>query len=463
MPTRLAGARPGHPGCPSSPPVRDMAASWTCRSCWSGTVMPEDEAPSQGDDRLRPLSKRGRAQAVALVPVLSGYLPRRILSSPSVRCCETVRPTAEALSLPVESIDELAEGNGSDTVRLVRRMAGEPAVLCTHGDVATAVLDVAGGRRRRRGGPAAPAEGRRVGHQVDRVVAGHRRAHPAAQEHRPVSTGPPAVAPVRSTGTGHRASDRYAEAAMNDPQRFDPGAFEVFRVLDRSFDHALGDGGAPLRARRRPHLRRDPDLRDAADRPGGRGRGRASPGPPAHRRRDQLLQDGGPVGGAGGVRHSSPAEAEFHHHLYDEGSAGVRGGERIARSPPGVDRMPVAGRGPDRGRRPGAPWGADRADRRGKGLDGPDRGGAPARSPAAGRQPAPAGGRARPTGPASSCWWCGATSRPIWPSSTGPGPSTAMCRSRPSCRSSPCSGARCTATTPSPWPSSGRPARSRCG
>jgi phosphohistidine phosphatase SixA len=94
----------------------------------------------QGDDRVRPLSKRGRAQAEALVEVLSEFRPQRILSSPYVRCCETVQPTAEALGLAVESIDELAEGHGPDAVRLLERMAGESAVLCTHGDVSTEVL-----------------------------------------------------------------------------------------------------------------------------------------------------------------------------------------------------------------------------------------------------------------------------------------------------------------------------------
>jgi 8-oxo-dGTP diphosphatase len=94
----------------------------------------------KGDDRARPLSKRGAAQADALVPLLSDFRPQRILSSPFVRCCETVRPTAEALGLPVESIDELAEGHGSDALRLMERMAGESAVLCTHGDVATEAL-----------------------------------------------------------------------------------------------------------------------------------------------------------------------------------------------------------------------------------------------------------------------------------------------------------------------------------
>lgn len=98
----------------------------------------------KGDDRTRPLSKRGSAQARALVPLLTAHRPQRILSSPYMRCCATVQPTAEALGLPVESIEELAEGHGEETIRLMERMAGEAAVLCTHGDVAQAVLEALG-------------------------------------------------------------------------------------------------------------------------------------------------------------------------------------------------------------------------------------------------------------------------------------------------------------------------------
>ncbi len=94
----------------------------------------------QGDDRDRPLSPRGRAQAEALVGLLDGYRPRRILSSPYVRCYETVRPLSEALGLPVESVDELGEGSGPAALALLERMAGESAVLCTHRDIATALL-----------------------------------------------------------------------------------------------------------------------------------------------------------------------------------------------------------------------------------------------------------------------------------------------------------------------------------
>ncbi len=104
----------------------------------------------KGDARVRPLSKRGLAQAQNLVPLLGEYRPKRVLSSPFVRCFETVRPTAEALGLPVESIDELAEGHGAEALRLMERMEGESAVLCTHGDVALEVLDSLAGERSRK-------------------------------------------------------------------------------------------------------------------------------------------------------------------------------------------------------------------------------------------------------------------------------------------------------------------------
>jgi phosphohistidine phosphatase SixA len=95
----------------------------------------------EGEDAARPLSPRGRAQAGALVPLLAEYRPRRILASPAVRCFETVRPLAESLDLPIESVGELAEGNGPAALHLLHRMAGETAVLSTHGDIADEVLD----------------------------------------------------------------------------------------------------------------------------------------------------------------------------------------------------------------------------------------------------------------------------------------------------------------------------------
>ena len=95
----------------------------------------------QGDDRLRPLDERGRAQAEGLADLLRGYEPTAILSSGAVRCVQTVEPPAKALGLEVEERDELAEGKASDDVlSLVSSIPDDVAVLCTHGDVITEVL-----------------------------------------------------------------------------------------------------------------------------------------------------------------------------------------------------------------------------------------------------------------------------------------------------------------------------------
>src|SRR5699024_4607764 len=58
-----------------------------------------------GADRARPLDARGRERAEALVPELRRLGVRRVVSSPYVRCAQTVEP----LGLPVEYDDRLAE------------------------------------------------------------------------------------------------------------------------------------------------------------------------------------------------------------------------------------------------------------------------------------------------------------------------------------------------------------------
>ena len=53
-----------------------------------------------------------------------------------MRCRQTVEPLAEARGVPVEPSDALREGASlPDSLRLVEKVAGENAVLCTHGDV----------------------------------------------------------------------------------------------------------------------------------------------------------------------------------------------------------------------------------------------------------------------------------------------------------------------------------------
>lgn len=94
----------------------------------------------KGDDRSRPLSPKGQRQAKALVEQLEPWAPSRVLSSPYLRCIETVRPLAGELGLKVEAVDELAEGAGLDAVHLVRSLHDTHVALCTHGDVIPEIL-----------------------------------------------------------------------------------------------------------------------------------------------------------------------------------------------------------------------------------------------------------------------------------------------------------------------------------
>ena len=100
-----------------------------------------------GDDQLRPLDARGRADSYGLAALLAIFAPRaRVLSSPAVRCTETVRPYAQAFGGVVEAEDALAlhdragqpllsrTGRTDALGRLVRTLvaARRPAVVCLH-------------------------------------------------------------------------------------------------------------------------------------------------------------------------------------------------------------------------------------------------------------------------------------------------------------------------------------------
>ena len=65
---------------------------------------------------------------------LEPYAVERVLSSPFVRCVQTVEPLAVARGLDVETTEVLADGAGADGVhRLLEELAGSPVVLCVHG------------------------------------------------------------------------------------------------------------------------------------------------------------------------------------------------------------------------------------------------------------------------------------------------------------------------------------------
>lgn len=93
-------------------------------------------------DEVRPLTAKGHAQAAALVTRFDRFAVERILSSPYLRCTQTVAPLAAARGLAVELSDHLAEGRGVAAVALVRGLLAlhDDILLCTHGDIVYDVL-----------------------------------------------------------------------------------------------------------------------------------------------------------------------------------------------------------------------------------------------------------------------------------------------------------------------------------
>jgi len=98
-------------------------------------------------DSLRPLDARGREQAEALVPILTSYGAFRVVTSPSVRCIDTVRPYAAAAGREVQRRAGLSEEGfaqqpdhaSGHLTRVLER--GEAALVCSHGPVLPVLLD----------------------------------------------------------------------------------------------------------------------------------------------------------------------------------------------------------------------------------------------------------------------------------------------------------------------------------
>jgi phosphohistidine phosphatase SixA len=89
-----------------------------------------------GDDRLRPLSKKGFKQAAALVGILEPFPITAIYSSPFRRCVQTVEPLARARELPLKESPHLTEGHGlAGAMEFMGDRSLDHVVLSTHGDI----------------------------------------------------------------------------------------------------------------------------------------------------------------------------------------------------------------------------------------------------------------------------------------------------------------------------------------
>jgi broad specificity phosphatase PhoE len=90
-----------------------------------------------GDDFHRPLDARGRRQSDELVELLRPLGVRRVLSSPYVRCLQTVEPLAAALGVELEVDSRLEEGARAAAADLLHE---DGVVCCTHGDIVEALV-----------------------------------------------------------------------------------------------------------------------------------------------------------------------------------------------------------------------------------------------------------------------------------------------------------------------------------
>ena len=101
-----------------------------------------------GDDRQRPLSKKGLKQADEIAEMLRAQEITAVYSSPYLRCVQTVEPLARALRLAVMQAPELAEGQGvRGLYRFFDNRSLDRVVLATHGDVVWELVEDLTARR----------------------------------------------------------------------------------------------------------------------------------------------------------------------------------------------------------------------------------------------------------------------------------------------------------------------------
>ena len=140
--------------CPLSSPWR--AAAGSCRSGMRLTLIRHAFAGHKrnwaGPDINRPLDERGLRLVHGLTTLLLRYKVGQIVSSPALRCRQTVHPLAERVDLTVETSAALG---AADTVNgIICQSSAHPAfndaVVCTHDELLQPLLQLEGIRRETR-------------------------------------------------------------------------------------------------------------------------------------------------------------------------------------------------------------------------------------------------------------------------------------------------------------------------
>jgi 8-oxo-(d)GTP phosphatase len=114
------------------PPADDVVPIYVIRHTEAG-----ERETWREPDELRPMSKTGREQALKLWASLKDVAFTRLLSSPFIRCIQTLEPFSDALGIDITIARELAEGEpvaGAEAWALAAAADG-PAALSTHGDI----------------------------------------------------------------------------------------------------------------------------------------------------------------------------------------------------------------------------------------------------------------------------------------------------------------------------------------
>jgi phosphohistidine phosphatase SixA len=92
-------------------------------------------------DEERPLTSAGRRQALGLLAQLDGDPVTAIVSSPTVRCLQTVEPLAQRRTLEIQTDVRLhVDADPDEAVALLLGVSWDQAVWCTHGELIGDVL-----------------------------------------------------------------------------------------------------------------------------------------------------------------------------------------------------------------------------------------------------------------------------------------------------------------------------------